>query len=555
MTRGQRRHFLVVVSLCIAVLSASFASASVAAATVTPNPVVVENSQPGTTDWMIGNSGYKIASDANGEIKGYASQTSVDKGENITFNVSVSPAQNYTIDIYRMGCYPDAGGNCLGGRFMQHLGPYAGIQQPACPTDGPSGTNTGLTQCSWTGPDFGIPATWTSGIFLAVLTNDNGYQNYIEFVVRDDARKADVLYQQPVATYEAYNNWPNYGSGDPRNGKSLYDSSSGGADTVAGAGRTRAVKVSFDRPFANTGADELTDKNGWSWELYFVQWMEKSGYDVSYSTSLDTHTDGQRLLDYKGFISVGHDEYWSKQMFDAAVAARDSGVNVGFFGGNAIYWQVRFEPSAVGVANRVMVGYKNSPNNTYSSNDPVTDPSLTTARFQDPPVNRPAQTLLGLSFLGSTERSTLNTPYSVIDSSNWVYSGTGFNDGDSVPGIVWVRDGRIELPVPVAGQHELHPSFELAVQRCGRLHRNVEFGDVPRTQRRMGLLCRHDVVELGAREARIHRPPYAKSHVEYSRCAQRPNDTHALTFEHSRLQLPQAPVLRRRLPHRVFRCR
>jgi hypothetical protein len=457
-SQGVRRRWLLLVGALIAAIAGIIAySARDSARADTPNPIVLENQQPGTTAWKLGQGPYLIGTDAVGQIKGYASATSVNVGGNITFKVSVNPAQSYTIAVYRMGCYPDASGTCLGGRLMQQLGPFDGIQQPACAVDGPTGGNTGLTECNWTGPSFAIPTTWTSGIYLAVLTNANNYQNDIEFVVRDDSRPAALLYQQPVATYEAYNNWPDYGGGDTRNGKSLYDSSSGGADTVAGVGRTRAVKVSFDRPFADTGANDLVDPNGWSWELYFVQWMEQHGYDVSYSTSVDLHTNGSRLLNYKGFLSVGHDEYWSKQMFDAAEAARDAGVNLGFFGGNDVYWQIRFEPSSSGDPNRVIVGYKNSPNNTYSTNDPVSDPTLRTVRFQDPPVNRPAQTLLGTSFAGSTERSTLNTPYVVQNADNWAYAGSGFANGSTVPGTVgYEADGyNCHYPLPRASTFSL----------------------------------------------------------------------------------------------------
>jgi len=58
--------------------------------------------------------------------------------------------------------------------------------------------------------------------------------------------------------------------------------------------------------------------------------------------TVDTHANGGRLLNYrppdlarsgglnyKGFLSVGHDEYWSKEMRYAAEAARDAGVNLG----------------------------------------------------------------------------------------------------------------------------------------------------------------------------------------------------------------------------------
>jgi len=397
------------------------------------NPIQIENTHAGTSAWRIGNS----ADDATGQIKGYPSATSVNRGGNITFNVTVNPAGKYTIDLYRLGCYPDASGTCLGGRHMAEIGPYDGITQPPCAVDGAAGGNTGLTECNWTGPTFTVPATWTSGVYVALLTNAQNFQNYIPFVVRDDVRKAPLLYQLPVTTYQAYNNYPYHGDGNTRNGKSLYDNASGGAETIAGPGRTRAVKVSFDRPYGRDGVGDLLDANGWSWDGYYIRWMEKSGYDVSYITNIDVHADGGDLLNHRGFLSVGHDEYWSKEMFDAAEAARDAGVNLAFFGANDVYWQVRFEPSSSGVPNRVMVAYKNTPNNTFQTMDPIADPKLRTVRFQDPPVDRPSQTLLGVTFLGSTARATLNSPYVPTElGSAWLYDGSGYTAGSSTPNIV-----------------------------------------------------------------------------------------------------------------------
>jgi len=53
------------------------------------NPIVIENQQPGTSQWRIpwGQAG----TDAAGQIKGYGSATSVNKGGNITFYVSTNP--------------------------------------------------------------------------------------------------------------------------------------------------------------------------------------------------------------------------------------------------------------------------------------------------------------------------------------------------------------------------------------------------------------------------------------------------------------------------------
>jgi len=72
-----------------------------ATAAAQSNPIVIENQQPGTSQWFISKKG----TDAVGQIKGYASATSVNKGENITFFVSTNPAQAYTIDVYRIGWY------------------------------------------------------------------------------------------------------------------------------------------------------------------------------------------------------------------------------------------------------------------------------------------------------------------------------------------------------------------------------------------------------------------------------------------------------------------
>ena len=81
----------------------------------------------------------------------------------------------------------------------------------------------------------------------------------------------------------------------------------------------------------------------------FLRFLEKAGYDVTYSTDIDTHSNGTELLHHKAFLSVGHDEYWSKEMRDAVETARDAGVHLAFFGANASYTQVRFESSAAGV--------------------------------------------------------------------------------------------------------------------------------------------------------------------------------------------------------------
>jgi hypothetical protein len=385
------------------------------------NPIVAENQRPGSGGWRLDG---PVADDYSKQIKGYASATSVAPGGTIGFHVTVSPAQSYTIDIFRIGWY---GG--VGGRLMRRIGPLAGTEQPDCPRD----EATGLIACAWTvGSTLTVPTDWTTGVYVGVLTNADGWQSYLIFAVRDDGRVGALLFQQSVNTYQAYNNFPDDGS----TGKSLYGYNSYGGIIVGG--ETRAAKVSFDRPYTDgAGAGQF-----FHWELHLIRWLERSGYDVTYSTDVDTHASGARLLTSRAFLSVGHDEYWSKAMRDAVESARDAGVSLGFFGANAAYWQVRFEASASGVPNRVMVCYKDA------GADPVSGPQAT-IRFRDPALNRAEQALIGIQYTSYVQWG-LNVPYVVVNSGHPIYTGTGFQDGDSVPGLVGYEMDRFmsEYPRP-----------------------------------------------------------------------------------------------------------
>lgn len=131
----------VLMLLCLTTLAMPTLSTRVNRALAqTSNPIVLENQNAGTSAWQLFSPGFTVADDATGQIAGYASTTSVNKGGQIAFHVSVNPVQTFKIDFYRMGWY-----NGLGGRLMQSVGPFSGITQPACPLD----ANTGLVECQW----------------------------------------------------------------------------------------------------------------------------------------------------------------------------------------------------------------------------------------------------------------------------------------------------------------------------------------------------------------------------------------------------------------------
>ena len=375
------------------------------------NPIPLENQNPGTASWQAGYNGQRRADDVNGQILGYASARSVNKGGSIEFYVSVNPVQTFTLSIYRLGWYGGAGG-----RLMQQVGPLVGVTQPPCPQDAQSG----LTECRWSSSyTLAVPSDWTTGIYLVVLDNEQNYQNRLTFVVRDDSRVADFVYQQPVTTYQAYNNYPN----NAATGKSLYNFNSYGATTISGA--RNAVKVSFDRP----GGEQFEN-----WEVYLVHWLERMQYDVSYTTDIDTHVNGARLLNFKGVFSAGHDEYWSKEMFDAFEQARDRGVNLAFWGANPAYWQIRFEPSSSGVPNRVIVCYKSR------AIDPNPDANLKTDQFRA--LGRPEQTLVGVQYTADGDFDVGQTLI-VQNSTHWFWQGTGFADGSAVAGLIGYEIDRL----------------------------------------------------------------------------------------------------------------
>ncbi len=169
------------------------------------NPTVVENRRPGDSAWTLGEPATVP------EIQGYASLTSLNRGEQIDLFVSTSVATSYRIDVYRLGWY---GGS--GARLMTSIPPPGAPPLPGKPQSIPvPDAASGLIECNWSDPyRLAIPSGWPSGVYVAKLTAQSRKQSYIVFVVRDDSRAAKHLFLSSVNTYQAYSNW---------GGKSLYD--------------------------------------------------------------------------------------------------------------------------------------------------------------------------------------------------------------------------------------------------------------------------------------------------------------------------------------------
>ena len=376
------------------------------------NPVRCENMLAGDTDWDISGSG-------SGSIQGFATDMSVDYGGTVDFKIATDAA-SYAIDIYRMGYY-----NGAGARKVATIAPSVPLpqSQPTCQSD----AALGLVDCG----NWAISASWpipddaVSGIYFALLRRTDAIQgaSHIYFVVRDDTRTADVVFQTSDTTWQAYNT---YG------GASTYCAPSGVGYSNAGTAYgclNRAVKVSYNRPFDTRDHDPQSFL--FNAEYPMVRFLEANGFNAKYWSGVDTDRRGADLVGShkpKIFISTGHDEYWSGAQRTHVENARNAGVNLAFFSGNEIYWKHRFESSIVdGVPHRTLVVYKETlaGSKIDPAVDPVTNAPIWTGTWRDnrfsPPADggRPENALLGQIWTVNCCTGTITVPASMRGLRIW----------------------------------------------------------------------------------------------------------------------------------------
>ncbi|HEX4790878.1 MAG TPA: DUF4082 domain-containing protein [Actinospica sp.] len=352
------------------------------------NPIVCENSQPGTpmADWYSPGSW--------GDIEAFPTTTSVAVGGTVNFSVS-SPV-GYKLEIYRLGWY---GGD--GARLMptSPTATYPAITQPACDTS----ASTGEVDCG----DWSVTASWTvpsnavSGVYLADFDqSDGGGLMPYPFVVTNPSSTSDMVVQTSDQSWQAYNMW-------------------GGADLYQGNGPApdgRDYAVSYNRPMDVEGENGIFGS-----EYPMIEFLERNGYDVSYLSSVDITQNPSLLLSHKTYISDGHDEYWDQQQWSAVTAAKDAGVNLAFFSGNEVFWRTELEPSiADGATDRTVATYKMT-KMELPQPDGVADPSgQWTGTWMDPAGTgtgggSPGNQLTGTLFTVNGYRSdaiTVSYPYS-----------------------------------------------------------------------------------------------------------------------------------------------
>ncbi len=296
--------------------------------------------------------------------------------------------------------------------------------------------------CGWpVALELNVDPTWRSGYYEVVMEIQVGEKvrrDRAFFVVRPSSG-ARIVVALATNTWHAYNDF---------GGMNLYTGgthvamqrpmSAGYLDKPPGKGR-RVTGTGAPDPqnAAHVGYVQLNHLSsyagsaGWpDWEMPFIEWAECEGFEMGVCTNADLETHPEVLDGASLYLSIGHDEYWSRGMRDTVEAFIARGGNAAFFSGNTSLWQVRIE----GDDHDVIVGYKG-----FFKNDPLTKTdreSEVTTFWSDVVVGRPENHMTGVSFTrGGYHRIGRNVTaglggYTVHRAGHWMLDGTGLGYGD-----------------------------------------------------------------------------------------------------------------------------
>lgn len=352
-------------------------------------------------------------------VWGYVSRHSVAAGDSFDLMLSTGPSRETVsgrVDFFRVGRQDSAGAPPNGQTLVWTSPELTVTPQPVSRTAASVGA--GWPPTLWDIPTELWPAGYYSADFVHKATGERDLQ-IAQIVVRPAEPRNHVLLKLGTNTYQAYNAW---------GGHSLYPSEDESQ---------RGVMVSFDRP---------TMPAFFEYEVYLARWLEelgsRNGFTLDYATDFDVHETPALLDGYALVIAGSHDEYWSKEIFDAFEhRIFRLGRNVIFAGGNTAYFQARYadvnRPPGGADFGRQLICYK-------SMNDPVTrrrgaiDPALlATARFRDD-ARRPETMLAGVAYDGwfSPEAAGLHYPYIVATTDAPFFAGLDYKPGDVAADVV-----------------------------------------------------------------------------------------------------------------------
>lgn len=312
-----------------------------------------------------------------------------------------------------------------------------------------------------------IPSNWESGLYVALFEDSASPTKNVTnfaFVVRrpNSATKPEALVVLPMATLYAYNYWggASHYAGPPG---FTYSFNCGHSNSYIHAwdGLTAAHfshQVALDRPgrcwqSGNSAAGVSGYEVDYGDFVGAIRFLNDAlgTAQIDYATSVDLHTDSGLLPGYNLMISIGHDEYWSKEMRNNLENwVQYYAGNACFLGANTCWWQVRFERRSFDgtllQANdpTKMVCYKQDGQPVGQvgydySKDPLycespTDRSRLTTHWHTPFVNRPENSMTGVSYRnGAYYSGGGNAAYNVNYPKHWAFGRPQLLDANSQP--------------------------------------------------------------------------------------------------------------------------
>ena len=377
------------------------------------------------------------------EVWCYTDTLSYEAGETVDFHLSTT-AEVINLKIQREG------GSL---KSVYQSGPIQG-EHYATPDDFYE------NGCGWpVSYTWQIPDDLKSGFYLVTckVENDKGELREHEagFFVRPKVGKpnAKILLVAATSTWIAYNDWGGTSSyvghsQEYLDGKSVrlsihrpwakgFLSLPGGAPRKPHEYKVRAGDIPRYPPieFAYTrGYSKYYANAGWAtYEKPFAQWAEQSGYQIDYATQHDLHYRPELLEQYACVITLGHDEYWSREMRLAIDRYVEQGGNFARFGGN-FGWQIRLEDDG-----KTQVCYKED----APQKDPVANTEerqTLTSAWEDPLVGWNGAQTIGLNAVYGIYAGVGHMAprqggsFTVYRPEHWALKGTDLCYGDQFGG-------------------------------------------------------------------------------------------------------------------------
>ena len=224
---------------------------------------------------------------------------------------------------------------------------------------------------------------WSSGVYFARLTADDGRLGFAVLIVRPAEPVTRIAVVMPTNTWQAYNFQDADGDGF---GDSWY---------VSLATKT----IDLVRPHLNRGVPYRFR----SYDLSFLHWLSQTGRSVDFYSDddLGAFPSGTELrAAYDLVVFPGHEEYVTAHAFDVIAQFRDLGGSLAFL----------------------------SANNFFRRVDPVGDRLTLVGLWRD--LGRPEAALLGNQYRAS-DRGTHQSPFIVTaaGAASWAFAGTGLGAG------------------------------------------------------------------------------------------------------------------------------